>query len=191
MQRINLSNVSSGVVNQWKVINTKLTKKTKGTVFEKWMKYWQQLAKDYKDVAINLKQEMRQKPLKSAAYISGLGFLSFCMTHNPNLQSFRAKYVQCANDLCVISPSIVNPQAAEHLKYIEQCFNANLIRYTNLGILSIVWVDNYSKECNIYENNCSYLKIPYRKFSEHILDIGFLNVWWVTSKKMLDYDVNF
>lgn len=189
--RVYYSSVSAKTVEQWNIINKKFNNKIKGTIFEKWVRYWQQIAKDYTEVTISLKQEMKEKPLKSAFYITGIGLLGCCARHNPNLQSFRAKYVQCANDLALVNSSIANPGSIEHLSYIERCFNAKLIRYTNLGIASIIWVDNYSNECNTYESNCSYLKVPYRKFTDHILDVGFLNVWWVISRKMLDYDINY
>ncbi|XP_018574311.1 mitochondrial import inner membrane translocase subunit Tim29 [Anoplophora glabripennis] len=189
--RINYSNVGAKTTDQWKIANKKINNKIKGTIFEKWVQYWKQIAKDYSEVTVSLRHEMKEKPLKSVFYISGLGLLGCLATHNPNLQSFRARYIQCANDLALVNSSLANPDSVEHLKYIDRCFNANLIRYTNLGIASIIWVDNFSSECNTYESNCSYLKVPYRKFTDHILDVGFLNVWWVISRKMLDYDINY
>lgn len=189
--RLNYSSVSVTTLEQWKSINDSFGRKIKGTFFEKWVKYWKQLAKDYRDVAISLKQESKEKPLKATGYILGLGVLGYSIKSNPNLKSFRAKYVQCSNDLSLVSSVVANPEAVEHLKYIERCFNANLIRYMNLGILSIIWVDEYSSECNVYETNCSYLQVPYRKLHERIIDVGFLNIWWNISKKMLDYDINY
>ncbi|XP_023022685.2 mitochondrial import inner membrane translocase subunit Tim29 [Leptinotarsa decemlineata] len=189
--RSNYSNFNSISLDQLKAANQSFNKKIKGTFFEKWIKYWKQLANDYTEVAINLKTEMRQKPIKSVTYITGLGLMGYCMSHNPDLQSFRAKYVQCSNELALVNSSIANPESLRHLKYVEQCFNANLIRYTNLGILSIIWVDEFSSECDTYESNCSYLQVPYRKLGDRIIDVGFLNIWWITSRKMLDYDINY
>lgn len=187
----NFTDVRSVVLQQVHLFNTKLTGKIKGTFVEKWMKYWNHLGRDYRDVALSVKAEAKQKPMKAASYITGLGFLYFCNTHNPNLQSFRANYLQCANDLGLIHEDLVNPQSMNHMKYIEECYNTRRLRYLNLGIASVIWVDNYSKECNLYESNCKYLKVPYSKFKERIIDIGFCNIWWVMSRKMLDYDVNY
>lgn len=91
----------------------------------------------------------------------------------------------------LVHPSCQNPQAVRHLKYIENCYNKNLIRRLNLGVASVIWVDSYSGECDIYENQCSYLAVKYKGFIHRILDFGFLNIWWNISKNMLDYDVNF
>lgn len=185
------SEINSRAVQSFHIVNTKFHSKIKGTFFEKWVKYWKQLARDYTDVALSMKQEAKDKPVKVSFYIVGLGCLYYCNTHNPNLQSFRAKYLESANNLGLINESLVNPASLQHIRYIDDCYNAKLIRHLNLGIASIIWIDNYSNECDIYESNCNYLKVPYSKFMERILDIGFCNIWWITSRKMLDYDVNY
>lgn len=187
----NFSDISSITIQRLNSLNTKFDRKIKGTFLEKWVKYWKQLARDYTDVAISVKQEAKAKPFKAASYAAGIGFLYYCNTHNPNLQSFRVKYLECANNIGLISEDLVNPNSLNHIKYIEKCYNSKLIRHLNLGFASIVWVDNYSNECDLYESNCKYLKVPYSKFTERILDIGFCNIWWITSRKMLDYDINY
>ncbi|KAG5871497.1 hypothetical protein JTB14_030834 [Gonioctena quinquepunctata] len=132
---------------------------------------------------------MRQKPVKSVTYLTGLGCGAYCMSHNPDLQSFRAKYVQCANELALISTSIANKESLNHLKYIEQCFNASLIRYMNLGVFSIIWVDKFSSECDTYESTVRIYRYLI-KVGRPNIDVGFLNIWWITSRKMLDYDID-
>lgn len=191
MSMRNFADVSSIAIQRFTLFQTRFNNKVKGTFVEKWIKYWKQLAKDYTDVALSVKQEAKEKPFKAGSYVTGLGILYYCNTHNPNLQSFRAKYIQSANALSLINEDLVNPQSQNHIKYIDDCYNAKLIRYLNLGIASIIWVDNYSSECDLYEAQCKYLKIPYTKFFERILDVGFCNIWWVTSRKMLDYDINY
>lgn len=97
---------------------------------------------------------------------------------------------RCANKLILVHPSCQKPQTAEHLKYIENCFNKNLIRRLNLGIASVIWVDKSSADCNTYESNCSYLGIKSSEIFSRVLDVGFLGIWWNTSKHMIDYDIN-
>ncbi|KAF7281252.1 hypothetical protein GWI33_004986 [Rhynchophorus ferrugineus] len=171
--------------------NQKFHEKIKGTIIEKWIKYWRLVIKDYKEVAVSVQQDIKDRPLRFSFYFTGASFLTLCMSLNPNVQSFRAKYIQSANDIGLVPVSLANPQAINHLKYIERSFNQNLIRYINLGIMSIMWTDKYSDDCDLYESNCSYLQVPYWDIRNRILDIGFLNVWWITSRKMLDYDINY
>ncbi|XP_030754725.1 mitochondrial import inner membrane translocase subunit Tim29 [Sitophilus oryzae] len=185
-----LSLISRTLVNI-KSTNLKFNEKIKGTIVEKWVAYWKLVAKDYKDVGRSLKQDIKTKPLRSGLYFTGASLLGLCASLNPDMQSFRAKYIQSANDLGLVPTTLANPQALNHLKYIERSFNHNLIRYINLGVLSIIWVDKFSEDCNLYENTCSYLQVPFWEIRKRMLDIGFLNVWWITSRKMLDYDINY
>ncbi|KAJ8962157.1 hypothetical protein NQ318_018114 [Aromia moschata] len=160
----NYTNIRIKVAEQWKNVNIKFNKKIKGTIFERWVLYWKQIGRDYTDVTISLKHEMKNKPLKTAVYLSGIGILSYCATHNPNLQNFRAKYVQCANDLALVSPTVTNPESVNHLKYIESCFNRNLIRYTNLGIASIIWVQRYNVKMVNFHLSSLLAVIPFTPF---------------------------
>lgn len=178
-------------INHLKQTTEKFNERTKGTIVEKWVNYWKSVGKDYKDVALSVRDDFKTYPVKSSLKVAGLGLLALCGAKNPNQRSFRSKYIQCANDVALVSSSIVNPRAVDHLKYIENCYNANLIRYTNLGLFSIIWVDNHSEDCKTYESNCSYLKIQYSQFFNHVLDVGFFNIWWNISRKMLDYDINY
>lgn len=187
----NYSTLTQRSINQWKNVSEKFNEITKGTIVEKWVKYWNVLGKDYKDVALSVRDDFKTKPVKSTLKVTGLGFLFFCGTQNPSKQSFRAKYIKCANDAALVSAELVKPDAVNHLKYIEKCYNANLIRYTSLGIFSLIWVDKYSDECSTYETNCSYMQVQYRHFFKQVIDVGFLNIWWNMSSKMLDYDINY
>lgn len=90
----------------------------------------------------------------------------------------------------LVPPSCRNPRAAQHLKYISGCYNKDLLRRLNLGIASVIWVHKSSRDCDIYENNCSYLGIKYGEVFDRVLDFGFLGVWWNLSEQMLDYDIN-
>ncbi|XP_019769948.1 mitochondrial import inner membrane translocase subunit Tim29 [Dendroctonus ponderosae] len=178
-------------LENWKTTSEKFNEKIKGTILEKWVKYWKVVAKDYQDVALNVKQEIKQKPLKSTVFFTGSAFLGLCLHLNPDLKSFRSKYIESANNLSLVPLTLANPRSVEHLKHIERCFNRKFIRYQNLGLFSIMWVDKRSKECDSYESNCSYLKVPFWNVSSRILDVGFLNVWWIISRQMLDYDINY
>ncbi|CAG9769486.1 unnamed protein product [Ceutorhynchus assimilis] len=178
-------------IQNWNSKSEKFNEKIKGTIVEKWVKYWKLVTKDYKEVGLSVKQEIKDKPLKTIVYFTGAALFGLCWELNPNLQSFRATYIASANDLSLVPLTLANPNSVEHLKHIEQCFNRKYIRYTNLGLLSLIWVDKFSEECDLYESNCSYLKVPFYKITGRILDVGFLNVWWIISRRMLDYDINY
>ncbi|XP_045465593.1 mitochondrial import inner membrane translocase subunit Tim29 [Harmonia axyridis] len=175
-----------------KVINpVSIQQKIKGTIWEKWMFYWKSVIKDYKDVAIGLKEEAKQKPIKAAAITTGIAFASICAKTNPDLKSFRSKQIQSVIDLSLVPSTVANPTSLEHLKYLEKCFNADLIRHRSFGLFSLIWVDTSSDKCKNYESTCDYTNWRYINFHKQITDVGFLGIWWVISRKMLDYDINY
>ncbi|XP_044258425.1 mitochondrial import inner membrane translocase subunit Tim29 [Tribolium madens] len=194
MMRLSSFNVfalGAKTAEKYKNASERINKKISGTFIEKAAIYMKTIWNDYKEVAVSVRSDIKEKPLKAAGFFTGMGFTMYCLTHNPNEQSFRAKFIQCSNDVSLVSSNLVNGAAVEHMKMIQTCYNRDLIRYTNLGLFSIIWVDKYSDQCNMYETNCSYLKLPYRKFASQVIDVGFLNIWWVISRKMLDYDINY
>lgn len=186
MMRIS-SNVFGTIRKNAELANSKI----KGTFIEKSVIYLKNVLNDYKEVANGVRQNAKEKPLKAAFILCGMGLIGYSLKHNPDDQSFRAKFIECFNDVSMIPPENVNPLAAEHCKLIQKCYNRNLIRYNSFGIFSIIWIDRYSNQCNTFESNCSYLKIPFQNIPHHIIDVGFWNIWWVISRNMLDYDVNY
>ena len=55
-----------------------------------------------------------------------------------------------------------------------------------------MWSDNYAPECGLYKSQCEYLKPSYFAWldSDRLVDIGFLDKWWLAHKAMTDYDIN-
>jgi len=103
---------------------------------------------------------------------------------------FREQLLQSSAKLIQIGEAIRNPISTEHIKWLEQCYNEGILRRLNLGIMSLVWLDNYSEDCSSYKAVCPYLKPRYINFYERIVDIGFLDNWWFLESKMKDYDIN-
>lgn len=169
----------------------KFNEKTKGTMIENWVRYWKSVYKDYADVANDIRQDMKEKPAKAVLILSGLGFLTYCAKHNPNADHFKSAYIKAYNDIVQVHQDLQRTESAKHLLSIGKAYNSNLVRCSNFGVFSLIWIDNYSPSCNIYESQCSYLQIPYSKLLDRVIDIGFLDTWWILVKKMTDYDINY
>lgn len=119
-----------------------------------------------------------------------LGSCFYSSLHNPDEASLRREIIREGLRLILVGESIRNPVSVQHITQLEQCCNEKTLRRLNLGILSLIWLDNYDKDCCLYKATCSYLKPRYVTFYERIVDIGFLDKWWILEKKMRDYDVN-
>lgn len=165
-------------------------KKYKGTIFERWILFWKFAYIDYTDVLINVIKESREFPLRTCGYLAGLGLLWLIVKLNPDERSFRDALLTWSNEIILVHPSIQRANTVQYLRLVEKCYNTNYIRYTSFGVFSIMWVDNFSRECGLYENKCDYFKLKYSNFFQRIIDFGFFNKWWFMEKHVANYDIN-
>lgn len=80
-------------------------------------------------------------------------------------------------------------------KKIGVHFTVNLALATtafrlSLGLVSFLWIDNYSKVCGVFKSQCGYLKPRYVTFHKRVQDVGFLGRWWQIEQLMNEFDVN-
>jgi hypothetical protein len=92
--------------------------------------------------------------------------------------------------MVLVGDPIRNPQAVSHLKFLETCYNKDVIRTLNLGIINFMWISDYGKSSGLYQAQCEYLEPKILTFHERIVDIGFLGQWWILQRTMKDFDVN-
>ncbi|KAG7207118.1 hypothetical protein KM043_000993 [Ampulex compressa] len=162
----------------------------KGTFLERWGTYWKNLYIDYRDVTVDTAKHCRERPIRTTIYASVLACAYYCYEHNPDERSFREHLLRNATKLAQLGEAVRNPISAWHVKQLEQCYNEGTLRRLNLGIISLIWVDNYDESCSLYKAVCPYLKPRYFSFHERAIDVGFLDKWWILEDKMTNYDVN-
>ncbi|XP_011307060.1 uncharacterized protein C19orf52 [Fopius arisanus] len=172
------------------VKSSETSEKTKTTILERWKLYWKNLYLDYKDVAVDIVKECRTRPLKAGVYFSGIASCYYLSRTNPDLLTFREELLRNSMRLMYIGESTRNQISMSHVLHMEECLNSNIVRRLNLGIVSFIWLDNYSDQCDLYKVQCNYLKPQYTKFNERIVDVGFLGKWWILDDKMRNYDIN-
>ena len=151
---------------------------------EKWMNFWVNLARDYREATRDIGRWAKTKPLKAGVWGSAAGFALYANYTNPNLRAF-GDFMVCVNaDVGMVSHSIRNPASAAWLKDIGRLAMAGQLRAWNLGLLTVVWRSDYSEELGHVKANCKYLKTGYTDvFTEgRVVDVGFLGKWWLTSK---------
>lgn len=167
-----------------------LPERFKGTIVEKWAKYWEGLLHDYSEVFRDSVKQSKEKPYWTALYFSLASGLLYAGKNNPTEMDFRDQVVEYQNLFGLVGKPIRNPNAEVYLKTLENWHNAGIIRRFSLGFFSIIWLDNYDKDVGLYKAQCDYLKPRYLTFHERIIDVGFLNRFWNLDRKMQDYDTN-
>lgn len=123
-------------------------------------------------------------------YTLGIGLVLYAMGSNPDAKSFYEVVVESADNMILVSDLNKNPSAEERLRLLHASYNEGIIRHTNLGIFSLMWLGNYHSNLGIYPSQCSYLKPGLADFHERIIDVGFLGRWWNITRYMKDYDIS-
>ncbi|KAK4871945.1 hypothetical protein RN001_016069 [Aquatica leii] len=187
----NIKELNTRSLENTKNALVRLEVKSKGTRFENLVKYWKTLYMDYKDVAVDIVKESRERPLKTVSILTILSSVFYCAKHNPSLISYRENIISAKNKLLLVHPTTQNVNTALHLKRVENYFNRGCIRRLNLGIVSLIWADYYSDSCSSSQAKCKYLQMKYSDMKDHVIDVGFLDYWWFLSDIMENYDLNY
>lgn len=162
----------------------------RGTFVERWKQYWESLAKDYYEATLGIGSYIKKNPVRSLLATAVASCAFYCSKTNPDEHSYRSEVLECANSMLYISPAIRNPSAIRHLEYLEKCYNANVVKRLNLLFFSVIWIDEFNDNMQLFKATCKYLKPSILSVHERAVDIGFLNVWWNLRSIMVNYDVN-
>lgn len=177
--------------NAFPSIKASNSSKIKGTIIEKLITFWQSLFRDYKDVFYESLNDIKGNPKKSIIIFSLLGGVTICWQMNPNDISYRESVIKNSHRVFLLGTAIRNPACVEYLKLIETYYNQGRIQRISLGLCSFIVLNSKSSNTALYRENCEYLQPSYLSMiSNNILDVGFLDKWWIMERKMLDYDVN-
>ncbi|XP_037937415.1 mitochondrial import inner membrane translocase subunit Tim29 [Teleopsis dalmanni] len=168
-----------------------LPERFKGTVVEKWAKYWTGLVRDYKDVGVDVVKFGYNKPRKALVITGASLGLYACVKRNPDEEVFLQLLRQWNNKLILVSPTEQNVIAKEYVRDLELVLNRNTLRTLSLGFCTLLWVDLYSKDDCTYKAICEYTGVDYLKFYQYIIDIGFWNRYWRLDWKMRNFDINY
>lgn len=135
-------------------------------------------------------QDIRTSPVKAAIYTSAIGLIGYFVKTNPNEVQFYSQLTECTNDLAMVGDSIRNSKSDSHIQHLILCANAGLLRRFSLGVLSVMWVDNFDPDVDLYEARCKLLKVGWLNWRERIVDFGILGHWRWLDRAMIDYDIN-
>ncbi|XP_071799788.1 mitochondrial import inner membrane translocase subunit Tim29-like [Asterias amurensis] len=152
--------------------------------------YVSNVARDYKGATVDIFTDARARPVKAAVYATAFCCSVVALWNNPDEKSYHVSLQNACNDVLLLSDAIRNPKTNAYIQSLMMLRNEGQIRRMNLVVCSIMWRDNYSKEVNLYDSQCDYMKPGWRDFDKRILDVGFMNRWFFLEKNMVDFDIN-
>lgn len=151
--------------------------------------YFKNILDDYKTVAGEIWQDMKDHPVKSVVYIGALGAVVYACKHNPDETSFRTQLLDNVTELATLG-DIRNPSTEHHVQTLVHYYNTGQTRHLNLGVCSLMWVDRFDRQVDLYEAQAKPLKVGWLDLRDRLLDIGFLDHWYWLDRAMLNYDIN-
>ncbi|XP_046566674.1 mitochondrial import inner membrane translocase subunit Tim29-like [Haliotis rubra] len=177
----------AGGVKQFK---PSFPEKLKGGRIEKIADYFNMIFQDYKTVVVETIQDIKKYPMKSSIYISTLAGLGLLYKTNPSETSFRTRLIHSSQDLLLVGEPIRNPTSDNHIQDLALTLKDGKLRFTSLGILTLVWRTQHSHWSGLYDAQCKQLKPQWSEFHKHVVDVGVLGKWIYLDKAMIDYDIN-
>lgn len=169
----------------------KFPAKLQGTILEKWTNYWKNVIGDYRQMLVDLRTDIQDEPLKAMKWTAGIGVLTFLSLENPSELDFKDYLKRVNNETVMVSPDCLNPKTANHLRYLDTCYNQGIIKYKSLGVFSIMYTTDLNESCDLYKAKCSYLQPTYASLPSRIIDVGIMGQWWNLYIKTYNYDVNY
>ena len=165
--------------------------KYKGGKIEKVANYLKNLYTDYAEASKDVLKGCRERPFKASIYATiGLSLL-YLNQNRPNEQHFQDNFVRVFHDLSLVGDANRNKSSQSHCDRIMSNQNYGTLRFTNLGIATLVWEDNYDSSVGNFRSQCSYMQPTYLDILQtRIVDIGFNGRWRKFDEIMVDYDVN-
>ena len=157
---------------------------------EQSVNYLKMVKHDYSEALMEVRDGARAKPVRASIYSSVFGFCLYAGFTNPNERDFHSNFMSYCHELRQVSDAIRNPGAQRLIDYESRAYNAGLIRRLNFGIGSLMWIDDYDERMGLYASRCDYLRPSWSDMRHRVVDVGFLGKWWISEKKMVEFDVN-
>lgn len=152
---------------------------------------WKQICMDYIKVAESSVKFVLERPGQSLGVATVTGIFTSFAVLNPDEKCFKAQFLSSSADLGTVTPQLQNIRSVSHLQWLRMENNLRRLRRINFILFSLMYTVDKSEYCCKYDTSCTYLFPSLWKCKDRIVDIGFLNRWWILEKRMENYDVNY
>ena len=136
---------------------------------------------------------IKKKPVRSAIYGTVISISLFCNKKNPDMESYKERLLEASNSHSLISDLIRNKNSSGEIKKLMKYSAEDRLRRVNLGVFSLILLDEYSSDHHSFEKHCSSIQprwIYLDEWKERIKDFGFVGQWYYLERTMVDYDIN-
>ncbi|KAK6990523.1 Mitochondrial import inner membrane translocase subunit Tim29 [Biomphalaria glabrata] len=164
--------------------------KVKVGLFRRLGNYFLNILNDYKAVALETAQDIKDRPGKTSIYFAGIITAGIFIKANPSAADLDEAVIESAHELSLLSSSIRNKDSDSFISQLSSAHRDGRLHHTSLMLCSLVWLSDYCEDLDLYEAQCKYTQLPWYEFHKKIVDVGFLGKFIKLSDKMKNYDVN-
>ena len=145
---------------------------------------------DYVEVARDLVQGAKQRPLKAVLYLTTTSAFTVTWRKRPDYAGYLDDVVNYANELGMCSEAVRRPSAKRYVDNISKLHSDGRLKYVNLGVVAVILKRWYSPTCANYHETCKHLQPRWWTARERVVDVGFWGRWRNLEIEMRDFDVN-
>jgi len=168
----------------------RITEKLKTGRLGKISRYFMNIYDDYRTVAVETWADMRANKTKSVIYGIVLGTSGYLIATNPSETHFYKQLMENTNDLLQVGDPIRNMNSDSHMQELYRNWNQGRLRRFTFGVCSVMWVDNFDRDVDLYEAQCKHLKVGWLDWKDKMVDVGIAGRWRLLDRAMFDYDIN-
>ncbi|XP_065179983.1 mitochondrial import inner membrane translocase subunit Tim29-like [Sycon ciliatum] len=149
------------------------------------------VALDYRDVAIDVADGSRKRPLRAIIISSGLLTTLHAFRTHPDKQDYLDALLRGANDVALVAESSRNKCAVEALMERRVAVNSGKLRVKDMIFFTLIHADpTQSEGCELYSCQSKLVRPPLLGWQSYFLDIGLFGRWLVLERRLERYDVN-
>lgn len=122
-----------------------------------------------------------------ATLVTSAGYL---FSTNPSMKDYEAHLADMTCDLAEVGEDLRNPEKNAQIQSLIKLNTEGRLRRFTLGVCSFIWYTDYPAYVDLYESQCSLVKMRWRDWPQYIVDIGFRNQWVWSEQYIIDFDIN-
>ena len=146
--------------------------------------------KDYRTVFTEIYQDAVARPHVAVVKLTFAAGLAYTAHRNPPRAHYEGHLVEAATDLALVSQRTRNPQSYSYVRDIMEIRETGKLRYTSLGLFSVVWRANHQPLNRSFDANFGQWQTWMLQIPERIIDIGIFDHFPKLEAAMIDYDIN-
>ena len=145
---------------------------------------------DYKMCAEEVWKDLSSGNIKANTYLAAFFAAGIFFKANPTEADLENSLLEHSHQLSLVSSAIRNKESDSYIDSLRSAQRQGRLHYTNLGLMSLVWVSENRDDLDLYEAQCKHTRVAWYDWFSQVVDVGVLGKFVTMSRKMENYDVN-